>query len=692
MKFTLFSDPEYASLKWVVIIFVLVLVAFFALRFGGIRNNPFPGLVSLTQGVEANIDISPRDDARPVVAGVYGVSLQNYIDIFEPATDGEEYLEELGIKTVRNTGGLSKYIRWKKTPAMELTASEQAALIDNGEGLEVRGYGYTIADREYEESINGNQDALEAITTPRTWYGNLDYLEGWQNLYPHNYIHDLVDVATGIDATLLYTINMRSGTPAEARDQVTFLADSGVDVKVECGNEDYFSDAPWDGTGDNVDPDNAVSAVNAYLDTCDEFRTAILAATPGVEFAVSVAAPKYFNEQSDIPGNVEYQQLWNAEMKKQMNIRDYKNYIVHLYPTFEDCKSLIYAPSLDRDAIMSCGRDELRSLRSGTLAEGTFALKPTLEGFRAQYPAKNMWLTEWNMNQQNPWGTDGMYANSMIAAMFTQNFLTIINDVNAENDDFIKYAIYHAFTNSEEEGMMSKRNAGETGDTYIRRTPFYAMKTLKDIYMNGGSMATTTFSLSSGAEHLPINAKDVSMASYTFANGTIDLTLTNATGNSFALGTVTYDGKVLDLDKSKARISSLSGPSLAGSFGSTHYAANPGLEASYDDDKGKLSSVVVPAYSVMSLVLKPVYLADSFGTNGSFLEGLLHHDDADAPVNSLDGVSTGTKSTKGVEGTGSPDLPTKGGTTTGTTSTPPPSSQETPKGTGGTTGAPANGS
>jgi hypothetical protein len=68
-----------------------------------------------------------------------------------------------------------------------------------------------------------------------------------------------------------------------------------------------------------------------------------------------------------------------------------------------------------------------------------------------------MWLTEWNINQ-DPNRTDSKFANSVLHAALTQQFLNILNTANATYGNFIKHATYHTFATDGGNAMVNKQS------------------------------------------------------------------------------------------------------------------------------------------------------------------------------------------------------------------------------------------
>lgn len=592
----------------IAVVLLLVMVLIFWISFDGHPKNTDnqQGLVYDAQGVKIDMNISvAAPSMKPVERNLYGSHAAKLLDEAAGAQKWQSQISsfaaDLDAAYVRYpAGGLSKYAHvWTDTMSQPLTDNEKRKLVN---GNEIRGNGYILADR-VEEEARGNEGELSEITTPRARYGGQSYLEGLQNLQPHNFIRDFVEIAKAGGSNALYVANITYGTPKEALQQIKFLQDSGVRVLgVECGNEQYLKANEWwqSGNPEEVVPESVAN----YLDRCDEFKTVIAGSYPKMEFAVTAAPKKDFDEEGAQSG-LSFNDVWNIELNEQMPEHGYKNYVMHFYAPFVNCQDEIEVG--DQDEIFNCGYAELLNLRKPeNVSPSVVSFPAVLNWYRTNFPGKKMWLTEWNINQEHQNGTGGMFGNSMLHAIFTQNILTMMNDANAKYGNFITFANYHTFVNQEWNTMIQKRKMGnptntepaDTGD-FVRRTPYFAYKTMKDIFLKGLTPLTVNTSAHPGeldglTMHAYEDKKDKRVYVVTSNMSGVSVGFQNANFGQINLANVSGVDSYF-----------LHGPSLSASRGATEYGANnPSNQArEMSATRQSIGSIRIPPYSVGYLVI-----------------------------------------------------------------------------------------
>jgi hypothetical protein len=182
-------------------------------------------------------------------------------------------IADLSPTTIRYpAGGVVKYSHvFTQHMTQPLTPEEQANVVNIGFGNEIRGIGQIEADR-IDEEARGNDGELSEIADPKPAYGNQSYIDGFQNLMPRNFIHDIVDISDSTNTDLLYVINMRYASPLEIADQVEYLISQGVDIQgYEFDNEVYAKGGFYYQAGSPSV--KAPLAVTEYLNDADAYKS-----------------------------------------------------------------------------------------------------------------------------------------------------------------------------------------------------------------------------------------------------------------------------------------------------------------------------------------------------------------------------------------------------------------------------------
>lgn len=626
MKFKVdFKDPKWDSLKAIFFIGVVVVTGMFAISKSSLRDAILPGMVDPLNSVEIDISLNSIPGTQKVESDIYGVALAKYWDEIGPwgNSDIEEALEELDLNSIRNVGGLVKYQRvWltDEQVAALLTEEEQSALLP---GNEVRGFGYIIADREAEEAV-GNEGEVAEITEPKQKYDNLSYLEGYQNTYPRNFIHDIVDIANVSEATASYTVNINYGTPEEAAQQVAFLIDQGVDLKyVEMGNEVYAKGNKYYINGNPLI--TAPISVESYIEDANEFRSAISSVAPGVKFALVAAPKKGFEEATEgFDSDGDFNTQWNIALNEAMEDNGYDTYIMHFYHGFFTCDDVF--TTMQRDNIFECSKIELQNFNNPTpLPDLATAMPPIYDYFHNTFPDKDMIITEWNINQ-DPTRTNSTLANSILHAAFTGQFLNLINDANFRHGNFIKLASYHTLATDGGNAMINNRNVGnnetlsepEDIGNIVRRTPYFAMKSMKNIFKN--NYVPVQFNLNF-TEDLEEFWQDIFFYTYKSPSGNIAIFVSNLSDKTLRFSEISLDGKSVDIYNSPAYIEYIDGNNNYYSLGSTEFSKNPGLQANVIEERFKrTSNLYIPAYGVGTIYITPKYPEEALMVGETGLE------------------------------------------------------------------------
>lgn len=619
MNWSAWKSPERDPLKVIAVIAFVVLCGIFIITRPSFRSSFLTGLVNPNDTAEISITLSSIPDATQVAPGIYGVGAAKMYDEMA-SEDGwldtaKDLMEDLAPNNIRYpAGGIVKYIHaFTAHMSQPLTPAETESLVDVGDGLELPGIGYITQDR-LDEEARGNDGELSEITSVKPAYGNLSYIQGFQNTKPRNFIHDYVEIADEAGASTLYVVNMRYASPQEVADQIKFLVDNGQTIAgVEMDNEVYAKGGFYYTSGGNKAATSLLGVTN-YLNDADIYRAAISAVVPGLTYAVS-AAPKDGYQEGGVDSDGEYNLGWNTALAANMGAHGYTNYIMHFYDRFYSCEQLI--PGNDRDMITDCAQEELRVFDNNQAGELLTSLPYLLDYYATTFPGKHLWVTEWNINQ-DPERTDGKLANTIIHGVFTQLALNIFNDANVRHGgDFLTYASYHTFATDGGNAMVNKhvsKGAGnkepdDIGD-FVRRTPYYAYMSMKDIFKGGYTPMEASFTLDTDA----LDPEDITLHAYKKADGTVALAITNTTQKTLTLGTITIDGKTVSLDDTESEGYFMDGDSNYASRGDTEFAVNPGHEVTIrDDDYDALTDVYLPGFGLGTLTMTPTYETEVMG-------------------------------------------------------------------------------
>lgn len=575
-------------------------------------RNFLLGLVNPADTVDISISLNSISGADEVEPGVYGIHMAKLLDEAGVAENWLSYTtdfaEEIEATNARFFAGGEVSFYHFKTTFMDPTRIKPEEIASLVGGNELRGNGFILKDREDEEA-NGNEGEVAELTAVKPRYGNLSYLEGFQNTKPHNFIRDYVDILEAGNSESIFVLNLRYSSPEEELEKINFLVDQGIDIAgIECGNEAYAKTHQWYHPGNPAI--NAPISVEEYLDTCDEYKNLILEEHPGIPFAVAAAPKKNFEEGAEWEDS-DFNEKWNLSLATKMNEHGYNDYVIHFYAPFNSCEDEIAGGN--RDSIFSCGLEEMRDLRNTVAGPNLTTRFPViLDWYRETFPGKNMWFTEWNINQDPVNGTNAKYANSILHAAFVTNILNMINETNANNGNYIKVANLHTFMTDGGNAMVNLHTSKGAGNSepedigdFVRRTPYFAYLSMKEIFKEGYTPLETTFSLSNGL----INQEDITVYGYKKDNGEIALSVTNLTGKTLRISSILVDGETIDLINSNGSLYAIDGDSNYASRGKTEFAVNPGYEVTIrDEDYNSLENTYIPSFGISTLKIEPTFI------------------------------------------------------------------------------------
>lgn len=612
MNLSKWKSPETDSIKSLGILGAIVILIIFIASAKLFNGNSLLGFINQGGAVSIDVTLSTIPGAEMVESGVYGThtakmydemaSVPNWLD---QATD---LMQELDINVLRYpSGGVVKYHHvWTDYMTQPLTAEETTHLVN---GNEIRGIGQIIQDR-LDEETRGNDGELAEIADPKPKFGNLSYLEGFQNNQPRNFIHDAVDIINATGAKMLYVINMRYANPAEVAQQVSYLINNGVDiVGYEFENEVYAKGGFYYQPGKPATV--APLSVTNYLNDADTYRDAILPIDPDAVFAV-VASPKQnYEETADgFDADKSFNGYWNIALADQMTDHGYTNYVAHFYHPFFPCASQF--ATRDMVSVFTCSTEELRNFASTSnppAGSSQTPITPFLNYYYNLFPTgSKLWITEWNMNM-DPTRTAGLLANSVLHGAMVTQFENLVNQENATHGNFIKYTNIHTFSTDGANALVNKRTTSgklnteplDSGD-FVRRTPFFAMKYMNDIFDDGYKPLQASFT----SANTDVN-NDLEIYAYKKQNGDIALSITNLSDKTVKIASLILDGQSVSLDSSGST-QIMHGDANYSSKGATEFSANPGYEVeTLETDFSGLNDLYIPSHGFGTVKISPTY-------------------------------------------------------------------------------------
>lgn len=601
MNFNSFlRDPRYASIRSIFILLIVMVVGSFIIITARPYSNRLLGLVNPADIVEATFTLNTEQSA-PVDVNLYGSSSAQYFELFDWGTDEvmQDLVTELGTPLLRfPSGGNTKWYHFKAPlNANEVLTEEEIANL--APGNEIRGYGNIEADRvEADEEIGGigyKDEIYDFVGQPGSDPAKSS--QGKQNTEPRNYIHDFAEMANDLDADVLFVMNIKNNTPAEVAEQVQFLVDEGVNiVGIEVGNEQYSK-------SNFYLPGNpfvmAPTAVTNYLAHAEPYKTAVKQILPSVPFAVTAAPNKSFGETEGVVGggfdaDGDFNSQWNVALSGQMGTYGYNNYVFHYYSGFDDCTD-IPTEAIYTEEWFDCGTVELVDIFGNTDSKSF----PKLLDYYADLfgEDRGMWFTEWNINQ-DPNKTDAIFGNTMLHAIHTTNILNSLVDANERHNGFIKFSTYHTMgTEGVKNAMISPRKGGESLDEFPqspthpnRRATYFAFLSMKDIFWDE-------------MEKISVSTEYSSDPGITFVNAFMDgddyvIHIANTTPKTIIPGSITIDGKIVDIESTQASSYFLEGDSISSSHGKSRFEDNPTGQLSELETSGTLDNLLFPGFSV----------------------------------------------------------------------------------------------
>lgn len=587
-----FDRPESNPVKIIFGVGAFLVASFFILVLAFPRSNFIQGLVNPLNKIDGTFALTTTG-AHSISSKIYGVSAAKFFDELPWGTDTsvQSAVTTLGPKVLRfPSGGTTKWYHFKTTyMSSPLTTEEMSHLVN---GNELRGYG----NIEYDRNQEGDIDDLTGAGVDGSSY------QDQQNEATQNYIRDFAQMAVATHAEVLFVANIHYATPNEAKEQVQFLKDQGVNiVGVELGNEEYSKGNFWLAGNPLVE---GPLAVTNYLNAVAPFKTAISAVLPDVPFAVTAAPKKAFGETEGVEGGFDadgdFNEQWNLALASQMSAKGYSHYIVHYYANFLNCAANLPPTTVNQSSWESCGLSELANIFS----EGAdTSLPKVLKWYGDTYgSSKKMWFTEWNINQ-DPSRTDGAFGNTLFHAIFTTNVFNAIAQVNVDKNDLIEYATYHTLaTDGLKNTMISRKRASETLNDYPgslslpnRRASYFGMFSMKDLLRSNPSKILVTATYSSDPGQIYVNAYKSGAEYY--------LHVANTTDKTIMVKNVLVDGVPMDRNTKMSSVYFIEGNGLFDARGSNKFSNNPPQLDEFIRNSS-LKKLYIPAYSTGVVKIK----------------------------------------------------------------------------------------
>lgn len=279
------------------------------------------------------------------------------------------------------------------------------------------------------------------------------YLDPRDASYPNgeNVIGTFIKLALAGKSQVMFTCNMMDAAYEENKKVLDSLINSGVNVVgIELGNELYlkkYQDAKY-------------SSPKIYLDTARYYMERLKVDFPGIKIGL-VAAP---SELIGInPSRLEYYNKWNMALAKA-NLDG--AIIVHYYSKDMtcDCPGDIIAEA-DVPEKFDCANEALQNDLSLWFSTG-------LSNYKAMFPGKKMWLTEWNTTNRYH-----CYGNTQVNNLF---FARYINELSTRYGDFVEFAVYHNWLGN---GKHYPVAAWQKKDSkFIEKSPSPLFKLLQPIF------------------------------------------------------------------------------------------------------------------------------------------------------------------------------------------------------------------
>lgn len=228
-----------------------------------------------------------------------------------------------------------------------------------------------------------------------------------------NVIGEFIQLAVSSGSPLLFTCNMWDATYEENKLVLDSLLRGGVSLAgIELGNEFYLPRYR-----------DKYPNVQVYIDTARYYAARLRQDYPGVKIG-AVASPSEIMPAHE--KQYDYYKSWNQALAAE---DFYDAYIVHYY--IKDANT--WCPdntisSANLPATFARYQDSLQKHLA-------FWFGPALDGFKALFPGKKMWLTEWNTTNRYT-----CFGNTQVNTLF---FAQYQNELATRYGDLVELAVHH---------------------------------------------------------------------------------------------------------------------------------------------------------------------------------------------------------------------------------------------------------
>ena len=298
-----------------------------------------------------------------------------------------------------------------------------------------------------------NDDTCSKIKKAYYYLGNApkSYLDPRDEKYPknENVIYNVLNYCKSTSSKILFTCNMIDATYAENKKVIETILSGGVEiVGIELGNEMYL----------NTFQCLKYDSVATYIDTAKMYTANLRKDFPGIKVGI-VAAP---SEVIGInPKRLEYYIKWNKAVSKE---NFYDAYIVHHYMKDKncDCKNGFNNPD-SLKVKMECHQDALNTELKMWFDSGG------IKDYKAMFPNKKMWLTEWSSTNLFK-----CFGNTQVANLY---YAAYQNELVKFGDD-IEFATFHNWLGN---GKIFPMIAPK-GKSFERRASAYVFEKLQSVF------------------------------------------------------------------------------------------------------------------------------------------------------------------------------------------------------------------
>lgn len=264
-----------------------------------------------------------------------------------------------------------------------------------------------------------------------------------------NIIGNVIKFCKSSGTKMLFTCNMNDATYEENKAVLGKIIKSGVEVVgIELGNEFYL----------RIYQDTKYPSVSNYVDTARYYTERLRKDFPGIKIGIIAAPLKVIASNQK---RVKYYDEWNKGIAKE---DFYDAFIVHHYSKNENCECDDFSDEGQRTDSFNCHHTALQEELISWFSAG-------LTTYKALFPDKKMWLTEWSTTMLHK-----CYGNTQVGNLY---YAAYQNEVSYRHNDFIEIATHHNWLgNGIHYPIITLNKKGE----FERRSSSHIFSLLKPIY------------------------------------------------------------------------------------------------------------------------------------------------------------------------------------------------------------------